>query len=99
MSYSDYGPLGRWLEFGINVHMGQQFGLANQLLFFDRVRGDYPAGGIGRSNVVEAPPLTRNGRTATTGRQTRFPGSDCHSGDRRIDFPAGRRVVDRHAAA
>ncbi|HCR98603.1 MAG TPA: hypothetical protein DIW40_13935 [Halomonas sp.] len=33
MSYSDYGPLGRWLEFGINVHMGQQFGLANQLLF------------------------------------------------------------------
>ncbi|WP_447045743.1 PepSY-associated TM helix domain-containing protein [Vreelandella sp. H-I2] len=33
MSYADYGPLGRWLEFGINVHMGQQFGLANQLFF------------------------------------------------------------------
>ncbi|WP_447554469.1 PepSY-associated TM helix domain-containing protein [Vreelandella sp. EE22] len=33
MSYADYGPLGRWLEFGINVHMGQEFGLANQLLF------------------------------------------------------------------
>ncbi|MEG3079314.1 PepSY domain-containing protein [Halomonas sp. 5021] len=33
MSYADYGALGRWLEFGINVHMGQQFGLANQLLF------------------------------------------------------------------
>ncbi|MCB8889261.1 PepSY-associated TM helix domain-containing protein [Vreelandella malpeensis] len=33
MRYADYGPLGRWLEFGINVHMGQQFGLANQLLF------------------------------------------------------------------
>ncbi|WAM55427.1 PepSY-associated TM helix domain-containing protein [Vreelandella venusta] len=33
MSYADYGPLGRWLEFGINVHMGQQFGLFNQLLF------------------------------------------------------------------
>lgn len=33
MSYADYGPLGRWLEFGINVHMGQQFGLANQLMF------------------------------------------------------------------
>lgn len=32
MSYEDYGPLGRWLEFGINFHMGQQFGLANQLL-------------------------------------------------------------------
>ncbi|WNL42564.1 PepSY domain-containing protein [Halomonas sp. PAMB 3264] len=33
MRYADYGPLGRWLEFGINVHMGQQFGRANQLLF------------------------------------------------------------------
>lgn len=32
MSYADYGPLGRWLEFGINTHMGQQFGLANQIL-------------------------------------------------------------------
>jgi uncharacterized iron-regulated membrane protein len=32
MSYSDYGPLGRWLEFGVNVHMGQQFGLANQVV-------------------------------------------------------------------
>jgi uncharacterized iron-regulated membrane protein len=32
MSYADYGPLGKWLEFGINVHMGQQFGLANQIL-------------------------------------------------------------------
>lgn len=31
MSYADYGPLGRWLEFGINVHMGQEFGLVNQL--------------------------------------------------------------------
>ena len=31
MSYADYGPLGRWLEFGINVHLGQEFGLTNQL--------------------------------------------------------------------
>jgi uncharacterized iron-regulated membrane protein len=31
IGYADYGPLGKWLEFGINVHMGQQFGLANQL--------------------------------------------------------------------
>ena len=31
MSYADYGPLGRWLEWGINVHLGQQFGLFNQL--------------------------------------------------------------------
>lgn len=32
MDYDDYGPAGKWLEFGINTHMGQQFGLANQLL-------------------------------------------------------------------
>lgn len=32
MSYSDYGPLGKALELGINVHMGQQFGLANQIV-------------------------------------------------------------------
>ncbi|QEI04706.1 PepSY domain-containing protein [Pigmentiphaga aceris] len=32
MSYADYGPLGKSLEWGINVHMGQEFGLANQLL-------------------------------------------------------------------
>ncbi|MBQ2261135.1 MAG: PepSY domain-containing protein [Loktanella sp.] len=31
MRYADYGPLGRWLEFGINTHMGQTFGLANQI--------------------------------------------------------------------
>jgi len=30
--YADYGPLGRGLEWGINVHMGQQFGLANQIV-------------------------------------------------------------------
>ena len=32
MSYADYGPLGKALEWGVNVHMGQEFGLANQLL-------------------------------------------------------------------
>ncbi|MDR5858004.1 PepSY domain-containing protein [Halomonas eurihalina] len=32
MRYADYGPLGRGLEWGINVHMGQQYGLANQLI-------------------------------------------------------------------
>ncbi|AZY51499.1 PepSY-associated TM helix domain-containing protein [Bordetella avium] len=32
MSYADYGPLGKTLEWGINVHMGQEFGLANQLV-------------------------------------------------------------------
>ena len=32
MSYADYGPLGKALEWGINVHLGQQFGLANQIV-------------------------------------------------------------------
>ncbi|MDO1583281.1 PepSY-associated TM helix domain-containing protein [Rhizobium oryzicola] len=32
MSYADYGPLGRALEWGINVHMGQEFGLGNQIV-------------------------------------------------------------------
>lgn len=32
MSYADYGPLGKWLEWGINTHMGQTFGLLNQIL-------------------------------------------------------------------
>ncbi|MFU1926468.1 PepSY-associated TM helix domain-containing protein [Bordetella hinzii] len=32
MRYADYGPLGRTLEWGINVHMGQEFGLANQII-------------------------------------------------------------------
>jgi uncharacterized iron-regulated membrane protein len=32
MGYADYGPLGRALEWGINVHMGQQWGLANKLV-------------------------------------------------------------------
>ncbi|MBD8685377.1 MULTISPECIES: PepSY-associated TM helix domain-containing protein [unclassified Rhizobium] len=31
MTYADYGPLGKGLEWGINVHMGQQYGLANQI--------------------------------------------------------------------
>jgi uncharacterized iron-regulated membrane protein len=32
MSYADYGPLGKALEWGINVHMGQEFGVANQIV-------------------------------------------------------------------
>lgn len=32
MSFADYGPLGRWLEWGINIHMGQEFGVPNQAL-------------------------------------------------------------------
>ncbi|WP_240540214.1 PepSY domain-containing protein [Paracoccus sp. pheM1] len=29
MGYADYGPLGKWLEWGINTHMGQSFGVLN----------------------------------------------------------------------
>ncbi|MFN7102890.1 MAG: PepSY-associated TM helix domain-containing protein [Pseudorhizobium sp.] len=32
MRFKDYGPLGKGLEWGINVHMGQEFGLANQIV-------------------------------------------------------------------
>jgi uncharacterized iron-regulated membrane protein len=32
MSYADYGPMGKALEWGINTHLGQQFGLANQIV-------------------------------------------------------------------
>lgn len=32
MGFGDYGALGKGLEWGISVHMGQEFGLANQLV-------------------------------------------------------------------
>ncbi|WP_415839792.1 PepSY-associated TM helix domain-containing protein [Paracoccus yeei] len=32
MSYADYGPLGKWLEWGINTHMGQTFGWLNRAI-------------------------------------------------------------------
>ena len=32
MRYADYGPLGRWLEWGINVHLGQEFGAPNKVV-------------------------------------------------------------------
>ncbi|MCC4605249.1 PepSY-associated TM helix domain-containing protein [Xanthomonas campestris] len=32
MTYRDYGPLAKLLEWGINVHLGQQYGAANQLI-------------------------------------------------------------------
>lgn len=31
-SYADYGPMGKALEWGINTHMGQTFGMANQII-------------------------------------------------------------------
>ncbi|SMQ93996.1 PepSY-associated TM helix domain-containing protein [Xanthomonas fragariae] len=32
MTYRNYGPVGRALEWGINVHLGQQYGTANQVI-------------------------------------------------------------------
>ncbi|WP_102958815.1 PepSY-associated TM helix domain-containing protein [Mangrovicella endophytica] len=32
ISYADYGAAAKAIELGINIHMGQEFGLANQLL-------------------------------------------------------------------
>ncbi|GAB2800504.1 PepSY domain-containing protein [Halomonas shantousis] len=32
MRYADYGPMGRTLEWGVNVHLGQQYGIANQII-------------------------------------------------------------------
>ncbi len=39
MSYADYGPLGKALEWSVNVHMGQEFGLANQLVLLAACMG------------------------------------------------------------
>lgn len=39
MSYADYGPLGKALEWGINVHLGQQYGLANQIVLLSACIG------------------------------------------------------------
>lgn len=32
MGYAGYGPVARGLEWGINVHLGQQYGVANQIV-------------------------------------------------------------------
>ncbi|WCM92777.1 PepSY domain-containing protein [Acidovorax sp. NCPPB 2350] len=32
MGYADYGPAARALEWGINVHLGQEYGVANQIV-------------------------------------------------------------------
>ena len=71
MRYADYGPLGRWLEWGINVHLGQEFGVPNQAVLVIACLGIVllcvsacvmwwkrrPAGGLG------VPPLPEDRRT------------------------------------
>ncbi|MDS9470263.1 PepSY domain-containing protein [Paracoccus sp. MBLB3053] len=39
MSYADYGPMGKALEWGINTHMGQTFGLLNQIILLAACAG------------------------------------------------------------
>ncbi|MDL5366753.1 PepSY domain-containing protein [Xanthomonas sp. NCPPB 2654] len=71
MRYADYGPLAKALEWGINVHLGQQYGTFNQLLLIVSCIGILllcgsaalmwwkrrPAGGLG------VPPLPADQRT------------------------------------
>lgn len=71
MGYADYGALGRWLEWGINVHLGQEFGVPNQAVLVVACLGIVllcvsacvmwwkrrPTGGMG------VPPLPENRRT------------------------------------
>lgn len=74
MRYADYGALARWLEWGINVHLGQEFGVPNQALLVLVCLGIVllcvsaatmwwkrrPAGGLG------VPPLPADRRTLRT---------------------------------
>jgi uncharacterized iron-regulated membrane protein len=39
MGFADYGVGGKWMEWGISVHMGQEFGLANQLVLLAACMG------------------------------------------------------------
>ncbi|QNH20151.1 PepSY domain-containing protein [Xanthomonas sp. GW] len=71
MRYADYGPMAKVLEWGINVHLGQQYGTFNQLLLIVSCLGILllcvsaglmwwkrrPAGGLG------VPPLPADRRT------------------------------------
>ncbi|WP_369979771.1 PepSY-associated TM helix domain-containing protein [Xanthomonas bundabergensis] len=71
MRYADYGPMAKALEWGINVHLGQQYGMFNQLLLIASCLGILllcvsaalmwwkrrPAGGLG------VPPLPAERRT------------------------------------
>lgn len=74
MGYADYGALGRGLEWGINVHLGQEYGTFNRLfliaacaaIFLLCISGAVmwwkrrPKAGIG------VPPLPKQGRTVAT---------------------------------
>lgn len=71
MGYADYGALGRGLEWGINVHLGQQYGTFNRVFLIAACAGIVllcvsgavmwwkrrPAGGVG------VPPLPPQRRT------------------------------------
>ncbi|MCC4589840.1 PepSY domain-containing protein [Xanthomonas campestris pv. cannae] len=71
MRYADYGPLAKTLEWGINVHLGQEYGTLNQLVLIGACLGIVllcvsaavmwwkrrPRGGLG------VPPLPADRRT------------------------------------
>lgn len=71
MRYADYGPLAKALEWGINVHLGQEYGVLNQLVLIGACLGIVllcvsaavmwwkrrPQGGLG------VPPLPADRRT------------------------------------
>lgn len=71
MSYADYGALGRGLEWGINVHLGQQYGTANRLVLLVACLAILVLCASGAvmwwkrrpSGQLGVPPLPRNGRS------------------------------------
>jgi len=91
MGYRDYGPLGRGLEWGINVHMGQEYGALNQWVLAAACAAiallcvsaaviwwkQRPAGALG------VPPLPADPQAVAGARA---------AGHRRGGFSAGRRV-------
>jgi uncharacterized iron-regulated membrane protein len=73
MGFADYGLGGKWMEWGISVHMGQEFGLANQLVLLGACLGIVllavsaavmwwkrrPAGSLGVPPLPEDPKVFR----------------------------------------
>ncbi|KZB67884.1 PepSY domain-containing protein [Thalassospira sp. MCCC 1A02491] len=73
MGYGDYGPFGKIMEFGINVHLGQEFGIANQILLlvicgliiFMSVSAAVMWWKRRPSGTLGVPPMPRNTRNLT----------------------------------
>ncbi|MCC9623987.1 PepSY domain-containing protein [Thalassospira sp. MA62] len=71
MSYDDYGPFGKLMEWSINVHMGQEYGILNQiallivcaLIVFMSVAAGVMWWKRRPSGKLGVPPLPRNSRS------------------------------------